>query len=110
MKLSSIFDPEPPRWGFRGDPVFWRYLKKRYGGVSLPVDPRKLEALIREEHKRLSGEVLCDGSMAVVRQFEQGGMTSGGISGTFWENVGIPLLKERLEAANSKLRGTAKDQ
>ena len=104
MKLSIIFEPEPRRWGYRGDPWFWRYLKKRFAGIDLPLDPRRLEALIRKEHERLSGEALREGSMARVRQFEHGGMTSGGISGTFWVNVGIPLLQQRLEAANRRIR------
>ena len=103
MKLSIIFEPEPSRWGYRGDPLFWRYLKKRYGNTSLPVDPRKLEEVIRSEHKQLSGKELREGSMVRVRQFERGGMTSGGISGTFWENVGIPLLKIRLATENSRI-------
>ena len=100
MKLSVIFEPEPDQWGFRGDPEFWRYLKKRFDDIDLPVTPHHLEDCIKKEHKRLSGEVLREGSMARVRQFERGGMTSGGISGEFWVNTGIPLLKERLELAN----------
>ena len=28
MKLSIIFEEKPERWGFRGDPYFWDYLKK----------------------------------------------------------------------------------
>ena len=101
MKLLIIFEPEPARWGFRGDPWFWRHLKKRFGGIDLPLDPQRLEGLIRKEHERLSGEILREGSMARVRQFEHGGMTSGGISGTFWVDVGIPLLRERLETVNA---------
>ena len=28
MKLSKIFEEKPERWGFRGDPYFWDYLKE----------------------------------------------------------------------------------
>lgn len=106
MNVIIIFEPEPVRWGFRGDPWFWRHLKQELGSIELPLDPQRLEALIREEHRKLSGEELREGSMARVPQFEHGGMTSGGISGSFWENVGIPLLRERLEKANLSLNGT----
>ena len=111
MKLSIIFEPEPVRWGFRGDPWFWRYLKNISAGIDLPVDPGWLDDFIRKEHKRLSGEALREGSMARVPQFEHGGMTSGGISGTFWMNVGIPLLKQRLENVNKTLlRGSSAEE
>ena len=29
MKLSKIFEEKPERWGFRGDPYFWDYLKEK---------------------------------------------------------------------------------
>lgn len=104
MKLSVIFDPEPESWGFRGDPYFWRYLKKRVARVDLPVDPARLERFIREEHYRLSGTRLAPGSIAIVEAFAHGGMTSGGLSGAFWTKYAIPLLKERLVRANEDLQ------
>ena len=100
MKISVIFEPEPDSWGFRGDPYFWRYLKKRMSNVDLPVDPDNLEKFIRNEHYRLTGERLTAGSMAVAKQFAHGGMTSGGLSGKYWTYIAIPLLKKRLEKAN----------
>ena len=104
MKLSVIFDPEPDSWAFRGDPYFWRFLKKRVSGVDLPVDPAALERFIRKEHYRLSGTRLTPGSVAAVKEFAHGGMTSGGLSGEFWTKYAIPLLKERLEKANEDLQ------
>lgn len=104
MKLSVIFDPEPKRWGFRGDPYFWRHLKRRVSGVELPVDPDKLERFIRKEYYELSGTKLTDNSIAVVDEFAHGGMTSGGLSGEYWTKYAIPLLKERLDEANGSLQ------
>lgn len=100
MKLSVIFDPEPEEWAFRGDPYFWRHLKRRVFRVSLPVDPEALERFIRNEHYRLTGTRLTVGSIGIAEEFAHGGMTSGGISGEFWVRYAIPLLKERLEEAN----------
>lgn len=102
MKLSVIFDPEPEAWGFRGDPYFWRYLRKRVSRVELPVSPEKLESFIRSEHLRLSGKELRINSIGIVKEFEHGGMTSGGLSGEFWVKYAIPLLKERLIKANEE--------
>lgn len=102
MKLSVIFDPEPEAWAFRGDPYFWEYLRKRVSRVDLPVDPEKLEQLIRDEHYRLTGTGLTAGSIAIAEEFAHGGMTSGGLSGEFWVRYAIPLLKERLVEANEE--------
>ncbi len=102
MKLSVIFDPEPEEWAFRGDPYFWRYLRKRLSRVNLPVDPQRLEGFIRSEHYRLTGTRLRPGSIGIAEEFAHGGMTSGGISGEFWVKYAIPLLKERLAKANSQ--------
>jgi len=56
-------------------------------------------------------EQLGEGGMARVPQFEHGGMTSGGISGSFWMNVGIPQLKQRLENVNrTPLCGSAAEE
>lgn len=104
MKLSVIFDPEPESWGFRGDPYFWRYLRKRVARVALPAEPAKLEQFIREEYYRLSGTRLAPGSIGIVEEFAHGGMTSGGLSGEFWIRYAIPLLKKRLERANEDLQ------
>ncbi len=105
MRLSVIFDPEPVSWGFRGDPYFWRYLKKRVSRVPLPVSPEKLERFIRSEYYRLSGTKLNSNSIGIVKEFEHGGMTSGGLSGEFWVKYAIPLLKERLVKANEEEAG-----
>ena len=99
VKASSLFDPEPAGWGLRGDPYFWRYLKDRLAAADLPANPDQLEAFIRREHFRLSGKELTRKSIAVVGRFSHGGMTSGGISGEWWIQTGIPLLRARCSAA-----------
>ena len=104
MKLSVIFDPEPNSWGFRGDPYFWRHLRRRVSRVDLPVDPARLERFIRQEYFELSGTRLTGSSIGIVKEFAHGGMTSGGLSGEYWTKYAIPLLKERLEKANEELQ------
>lgn len=99
-KLSVIFEPEPERWGYRGDPWFWRHLKRRSASIDLPVDPQRLEDLIQKEHLRLSGQKLTRNSKACADALKHGGMTSGGIYGRFWIEEAMPLLKKRLMEAN----------
>jgi len=98
MKASVIFDPAPERWGLRGDPYFWDHLRMRLSKKELPSDPDVIERFIRDEHYRLSGKRLTGSSMAYVEAFSHGGMSSGGISGKFWTEQGIPLLRSRCSA------------
>ena len=99
MKLSKIFKDKPKRWGFRGDPYFWDYLKELAENMDV-ISPDKLEQWIKEEYRSLSGKALTDeyGDFAVIKRFAHGGMSSGGVDNLWWIEEGIPLLKSRLSA------------
>ena len=99
MKLAVIFEEKPKRWGFRGDPFFWDYLKKQAEHMEI-ISPDELENWIKEEYQSLSGKALTDEYMdfAVIKQFAHGGMSSGGVDNGWWMDEGIPLLKSRLTA------------
>ena len=99
MKLSIIFEEKPKRWGFRGDPYFWDYLKSLAENMNI-ISPDELEEWIKEEYFSLSGKILTDKYMdyAVIKQFDHGGMSSGGVDNQWWMEDGIPLLKSRLAA------------
>ena len=97
MKLSAIFEEKPERWGFRGDPYFWDYLKGLAENMDI-ISPDELEKWIKEEYLSVSGKELTDiyEDFAVVEQFAHGGMSSGGVDNLWWIEKGIPLLKSRL--------------
>lgn len=99
MKLSVIFEEKPKRWGFRGDPYFWDYLKECTENMDF-ISSDELEAWIKKEYVSLSGKAMTDkyGDYAIIKQFAHGGMSSGGVDNKRWMNVGIPLLKSRLTA------------
>ncbi|MBQ6543095.1 MAG: hypothetical protein IJL77_01785 [Clostridia bacterium] len=99
MKLSVIFEEKPDRWGFRGDPYFWDYLKNLAENMDI-ISPDELENMIKEEYHSLSGKPLTDkyGDFAVIKQFAHGGMSSGGVDNLWWIEKGIPLLKSRLDS------------
>ena len=96
MKLSYIFEEEPEQWGLRGDPYFWAYLKERAEDMGF-LPPDELGEWIKREYFSVSGEELTDHSMVRVERFAHGGMSSGGLAGNWWCEVGIPLLQSRLE-------------
>ena len=91
--VSIIFTPEPDQWGLRGDPFLWQLLKERYQAVELPYPPNVAD---------LTGELPEPGKHYYVDQFAKThvGMSTGWISGDFWQATAIPLLMERLEQAN----------
>ena len=95
--LSIIFENEPKKWGFRGDPWFWRHLKKLFENYNETISEYKLEQIIKDEHRNLTGENLSTSSWAYCKKFDHGGMSHGGLNGAFWINTGIPLLKARLK-------------
>ena len=99
MKLSEIFEEKPKRWGFRGDPYFWDYLKELAEDMDI-ISADELEQWIKQEYLALSGKPLSDEYMdfAVIEQFAHGGMSSGGVDNLWWTEKGIPLLKSRLAA------------
>lgn len=101
MKLSIIFEEKPERWGFRGDPYFWDYLKEHAENMEI-ISPEELEEWIKEEYLSLSGKPLTDKYMdfVVIKQFAHGGMSSGGVDNRWWMEKGIPLLKNRLTTLN----------
>ncbi len=99
MKLSEIFNEKPERWGFRGDPYFWDYLREKAEYMDI-ITAQQLQQWISEEYQLLSGKPLTDEYMdfAVIEQFKHGGMSSGGVDNTWWMEEGIPLLIGRLNA------------
>ena len=100
--VACIFEPEPVQWGLRGDPFLWQLLKDRYQAVELPYPPNVLREEILRIFADLTGEPPKPGKHYYVDQFAKThvGMSTGWISGDFWQATAIPLLMERLEQAN----------
>ena len=74
------------------------------GAVSgeLPYPPNVLREEILHIFADLTGELPEPGKHYYVDQFAKThvGMSTGWISGDFWQATAIPLLMERLEQAN----------
>ena len=99
-RLSSIFEEKPEYWGLRGDSYFWNYLEEKFSNYRLPFEYEELEKKIKEEYLKLTGLELTKDSIGRCDDFKHGGMSSGAISGEFWINTALPLLKERLKNLN----------
>ena len=101
MKKSALFEVKPAQWGMRGDPYFWGHLKDLIDGKEDIATPDDLERFIKNEFYSLSGNKKemtgAWSEFIIVDRFAHGGMTSGGVSGEWWIEDGIPLLKSRFE-------------
>lgn len=93
--LSQIFLDLPKQWGLRGDPFFWDYLRSRAEHMEIN-EPEELEKWIKDEFEKLAGVKLTSEGNIKVDKFAHGGMSSGVVSGNWWIEKGIPLLKSRL--------------
>lgn len=97
LKMALLFDPEPDRWGLRGDPHVWRALRAHLSGTDLPPTVDEAVSLLRAAFSELVGlDVVSDPASSVYReQHSHGGMSSGMISLDTWRERLIPLLSER---------------
>lgn len=102
--VSEIF-VEPKRWGLRGDPFLWDYLKSFYSSVQIPYSTKSLKQDIYRIFKQFTGEFPTKGKNYFVKDFSKpnSGMSSGCLSSDFWLNDAIPLLIKRLEEWNNRI-------
>ncbi len=95
--VSIIFKERPSNWGLRGDPGFWDYLENFFSYYHFPIEFSEVKDLITKEHVKLAGEELTENSECYCEQFDNGGMSSGYISGKFWIKNAFPILEDRIK-------------
>ncbi|MGI5348826.1 hypothetical protein ACQEU8_11605 [Streptomyces sp. CA-250714] len=96
-KMVELFDPEPDRWGFRGDPHVWRALRGHLSKTDVPASVAEAVSLLRVAFSELVGvDLVTNAESSVYReQFAHGGMSSGMVSLDTWRDRLLPLLTER---------------
>ena len=102
--LSEIFSEKPGQWGLRGDPYFWDYLKNKFSFTAVPNSRQELEERIRKEFQETTGMELSCEATCYVEKFAHGGLSSGQLSGAFWQEKAIPMLWERIQDGKGKTR------
>lgn len=96
--VASLFMPEPPRWGLRGDPFLWRDMRRHFAGVPLPESPEALSGLVHQAFLDLTGCPVDHPQHVLVPRYRNGGMSSGYVAPRFWTETAIPLLCQRLRS------------
>jgi hypothetical protein len=97
MRVSALFDPEPPTWGLRGDPYLWRALQAHLADQDIPASEGELAQLLHQAFRELVGTDLAGNPASSVHleQYAHGGMSSGMISLDAWRQRLMPMLTER---------------
>ena len=95
--VAVLFDPEPGRWGLRGDPYLWRALCKRLADEPMPGSPDEVTRVLHATFEELTGTALAGDSAEDVyrEEFAHGGMSSGMISLETWRRQLVPTLVQR---------------
>lgn len=101
--VSEIF-VEPEKWGLRGDPLFWEYLKNHYADIEAPYPIEKFHSEILLIFQDFTGSPLEKEERYFVSEYAgvHTGMSSGQLDGSFWVDTAIPLLLNRLKKLNDE--------
>ncbi|MFD5633658.1 hypothetical protein ACFWJM_05870 [Streptomyces sp. NPDC127077] len=97
VTMADLFDPEPERWGLRGDPYLWRALRAHLSDADVLTSVDEVVSRLRAAFSELVGlDLAGDRQPSVYRaEYAHGGMSSGMISLDTWRERLMPLLAER---------------
>ncbi|WP_199837526.1 hypothetical protein [Streptomyces caniscabiei] len=98
--MAVLFDPEPERWGLRGDPHLWRAMRAHLTHTEVPPSYDEATALLRATFDELTALDRAEAETPAVyrEQYAHGGMSSGMIHLDTWRTSLLPLLAERARA------------
>ncbi|MBL7256127.1 hypothetical protein [Paractinoplanes lichenicola] len=103
--VTDLFDPEPVRWGLRGDPWVWRAMCEQLTGLALPPSVGEVERLLIATFDRVARcDLATETAPWVFREeFAHGaGMSDGSVHLEMWRAELLPTLVDR---ARSRLDG-----
>ena len=93
--VADIFEQELAQCGLRGDPLLWRELSCRLKHVEMPDTRDELKKLLEVEFESCTDRSVKDSEAFIVERFKNHGMSTGGISPMFCNEVAFPLLISR---------------
>lgn len=96
--IADLFEPQPERWGLRGDIRLWMSMQSRFEEIAIPPTATALEAELAAAFLALVG-VGIDSTEDVYREeFDFGGASGGQVSITGWRDKLLPLVVGRAFA------------
>lgn len=94
--FAALFEPEPSRWGLRGDPHLWREMRAHLEGTPILGTDAQLGAHLAAAFAHLTGRPLETAGSIRVERFPRSGMSGGQVSPSWWRETGLPLLVSRV--------------
>ncbi len=100
MKLiEDLFQDKPNRWGLRGDPHMWQELRNSLNRITKNLNQIEFEEelekqfyrIVQQKGKQISNETVW------FESFPQFGMSGGSISMKWWQETGLPWIKEKYK-------------
>jgi hypothetical protein len=64
--MGGLFEPEPSRWGLRGDPHLWRALRDHLCDHEIPASPAGVTSLLHAAFGEVAGVNLASYSESAV--------------------------------------------
>jgi len=97
---NYLFEPEPARWGLRGDPYLWRELKEAAGQKEKIISGEELAHFLASTVDSIIEDKLCNKEIHYLARYDPGsGLSKGKISTLFWLHTGFPLIMSRFHDA-----------
>ena len=95
-QVSVIFKQKPTQWGLRGDPFLWEDLESYFTKYPLTIGEAEFCIKIEQYIAHLVENHPMNQDAIFIEQYAHGGLSSGCISLSFWNDVAIPMLLSRL--------------
>lgn len=96
--INDLFNAKPSQWGLRGDPYLWKELRNSLMEIESPLSQAAFEEALEhqfyhfiERHGKQTSE-----DIIWFEHFPQSGMSGGLISLKWWQETGLPFLKNRF--------------
>ncbi len=102
--FGQLFAETPPRWGLRGDPQLWAELAHAFDAQALPTHKAELIVSLQDAFERACGVPIDHPHAVFVQRFARGGMSSGQVSPSFWNENLLRLLCARYTRLRRALR------
>ena len=104
MTVSVIFRERPTNWRFKGDICLWEQLEQVFREIKLPYNEEEFLEKLYLSIEEMIGERIEDGMDIGVDMFDCGELRSEKITYDFWMNTAIPILVDRLNKENKRIR------
>jgi hypothetical protein len=93
--IADLFEPQPEKWGLRGDIRLWMAMQSRFEEIDIPATAAELHADLIAAFRELVGVSIDSREKVYREEFDFGGMSGGQVDVKGWQEKLLPLVVER---------------